>query len=66
MLNVGTVNVPACDGVTRRSFLQIGTAGLASLALPNLMKLQASGAIDPQRARIKLHHDLPGRLAGPG
>ncbi|MBI3866296.1 MAG: twin-arginine translocation signal domain-containing protein, partial [Planctomycetia bacterium] len=41
MLNVGRVNVPVCHGVTRRSFLQAGSAGLAGLTLPALMKLQA-------------------------
>ncbi len=39
MLNIGSVNVPVCHGFTRRSFLQAGSAGLAGLSLPALMKL---------------------------
>ena len=55
MLNVGNVKVPMCQGhgVTRRSFLQAGAAGLAGMALPNLLRLEASGAVDPRHARIK-------------
>src|SRR5437764_1874677 len=52
MLNVGTVNVPVCCGVTRRSFLTAGAAGLATLTLPNLLRLQAAGA-DDGKAKIK-------------
>src|SRR6185295_12561596 len=36
-----------------RSFLQVGAAGMAGLWLPNLLKLEASGAVDGSRARIK-------------
>src|SRR5437868_3016795 len=53
MLNVGKVNVPICSGVTRRSFLTAGSAGLATLALPNLMRLQAAGLADGGQAKIK-------------
>jgi Protein of unknown function (DUF1501) len=53
MLNIGNVKVPVCHGVTRRSFLQAGAAGLAGLALPNLIRLEAAGAINPDRARIR-------------
>jgi hypothetical protein len=53
MLNVGSVKVPVCHGLTRRSFLQVGTAGLAGMALPGLMRLEASGAVDGRRARIR-------------
>src|SRR5215210_1896438 len=53
MLNVGNVKVPVCHGVTRRNFLQAGTAGLVGLTLPNLARLEAGGAVDQSRARIK-------------
>jgi hypothetical protein len=33
-----------CDGVTRRSFLQLGVAGLASLGLPQLLRAKAESA----------------------
>ncbi len=45
MFDIGNVPVPVCHGVTRRSFLQVGTTGLAGMTLPSLMNLQASGAI---------------------
>src|SRR5262245_35148444 len=35
-----------CDGVTRRNFLRIGGLGLAGLTLPNLLRLQAQGAVN--------------------
>ena len=44
MLNIGNEKVSLCSGVTRRSFLQAGTAGLGSLSLPGLLKLEAAGA----------------------
>ncbi len=55
MLNVGNEKLPLCHGhgLTRRSFLQVGTAGLAGMVLPNLMRLQAAGAVDGSRARIR-------------
>ena len=53
MLNVGSVNVPVCHGVTRRSFLRAGSAGLAGLSLPALVNLQSAQAIDDSRAKIK-------------
>src|ERR1022692_1988273 len=53
MLNIGNEKVSLCSGVTRRSFLQVGVAGLAGLWLPDLMKIEASGAVDTNRARIK-------------
>ena len=64
MLNLGTVKIPLCDGVSRRSFLQVGSAGLAGLSLPTLMQLQAAGAVDASSGQDQeLHHDLPRRLA---
>jgi hypothetical protein len=53
MLNIGNEKVSLCSGLTRRSFLQAGVAGLAGMWLPDLMKLEASGAVDEHRARIK-------------
>lgn len=53
MLNIGKVNVPVCHGVTRRGFLQVGSAGLAGLSLPNLLNLERAGAVEPSRARIR-------------
>src|SRR4051812_9803453 len=55
MLNIGNEKISMCagHGVTRRSFLQAGTAGLVGMWLPNLLKLEASGAVNPRQARIK-------------
>jgi hypothetical protein len=53
MLNVGNVKVPVCDGVTRRGFLRAGATGLAGLGLPNLLRLEASGAVNDRAARIR-------------
>src|SRR5919202_1626206 len=53
MLNVGNVKVPLCSGPSRRSFLQIGTAGLATMALPNLLRLEASADVKEGRAKIR-------------
>src|ERR1051325_1280000 len=55
MVNIGNEKVSVCHGhgVSRRSFLQIGSAGLAGLWLPNLLKLEASGAVNNRGARIK-------------
>src|SRR5204862_3026716 len=41
------VKMPVCHGhgVSRRSFLSAGTAGMAGLVLPDLLKLEASGAV---------------------
>ena len=48
MLNVGNVNIPVCHGFTRRSFLKVGSAGLAGMMLPNLLRLEAFGATGDQ------------------
>lgn len=53
MINIGNEKVRLCDGVSRRSFLQMGATAFAGLSLPNLLKLEASGAVDPARQRIK-------------
>jgi hypothetical protein len=53
MLNVGNVNVPVCSGVTRRSFLQIGSAGLAGMMLPNLLRLEAADSASDRPGNIR-------------
>ena len=53
MLNLGKVKIPLCDGVSRRSFLQVGAAGLAALSLPRYLQLEADGAVKEDSAKIK-------------
>ena len=53
MLNIGDVRIPVCHGVTRRSFLQAGSAGLAGLSLPMALSLEAAGAVDASKAEIR-------------
>src|SRR5262245_50521235 len=53
MLNVGSEKVPLCEGLSRRSFLQAGTAGLGGLVLPALFQREAAGAVEPGRDRIR-------------
>ena len=38
-----------CDGVSRRSFLRIGSLGMAGLALPELLRARASQTSDKRR-----------------
>lgn len=40
-----------CDGIRRRDFLRVGTAGLFGLTLPRLLELQARGATQGSQAR---------------
>ena len=53
MLNIGNEKVPLCHGVSRRSFLQMGATALTGMWLPNLLQLEAAGAVNPAQARIK-------------
>lgn len=55
MLHVGDERVGVCGGhgFTRRSFLQVGATGMAGLSLPNLMGLQAAGAVNGSQAKIR-------------
>ena len=53
MLNVGHEKVPLCDGVSRRAFLRVGSAGLATMALPNLLRLEAANTADKSQAKIR-------------
>src|SRR4051812_49246472 len=39
-----------CDGLSRRGFLKAGTLAIGGLALSDLLKLQAQGAVSPNRA----------------
>lgn len=43
-----------CDGVTRRSFLRIGSLGIGGLALPNLLRLRAQAAAADNRKAVIL------------
>src|SRR6516225_8773603 len=49
MLRVFGGGARDCDGLTRRSFLQAGVLGLGGLALPDLLRLRAQGAVAPAR-----------------
>jgi len=53
MLHVGDVEIPVCSGPSRRSFLTAGAAAMAGLSLPQWMSLQAAGAVDASKAKIK-------------
>jgi uncharacterized protein (DUF1501 family) len=53
MLHIGNVNVPTCAGLTRRSFLQAGAAGLVGLNLPDWLRMKAAGAADDSKAAVK-------------
>jgi hypothetical protein len=53
MLNVGNVPVPLCQGLTRRGFLRVGSAALAGMTLPNLLRLEAAGAYGERPGRIR-------------
>ncbi len=52
MLNIGSEKLPLCSGPTRRSFLTAGTAGMAALSLPVLNRLQATGKVNEDKAKI--------------
>ena len=40
-----------CDGLSRRGFLKAGTLAIGGLALSDLLKLKAQGAVAPGRSR---------------
>jgi hypothetical protein len=45
-----------CDGVSRRSFLQIGAAlGIGGLTLPQLLRAEAAAGISSHKAIINIH-----------
>src|SRR6266436_5193894 len=53
MLHIGNENLPLCSGASRRSFLQAGAAAMAGLTLPNFLRLQAAGAVNEKKAKIR-------------
>src|SRR5687767_7125004 len=53
MLHVGNVRVPVCSGISRRSFFQVGAAGLGGISLPAWMRLKEAGAADESRASVR-------------
>ena len=50
-----------CDGLTRRSFLKLGVAGMAALGLPQVLKARAQSRGD--LAKHVRHPDLARRRA---
>ena len=46
MIEFGHENVRTCDGVSRREFLQIGSAGFLGLTLPGLFLAQKGMAAE--------------------
>jgi hypothetical protein len=53
MLSILGRALPLCDGLSRRSFLQIGGLALGGLSLPQLLRAEArSGVRNPHRAVI--------------
>ena len=53
MLHIGDEKISVCSGMTRRSFLSAGTAGLAGLSLHALFGFEAAGAVDERQAKIR-------------
>ena len=43
-IDAGQVSPKYCDGQSRRSFLQLGVAGMAAVGLPQLLQVQAASA----------------------
>ncbi len=52
MLNIGKERVPLCDGTSRRSFLQVGSAAMLGLSLPSFFRLEANGAVKANDTKI--------------
>lgn len=48
-IDAGRTNVRYCDGHTRRSFLQLGMAGLGALSLPQLLRAREVSAATAKR-----------------
>ena len=53
MLKILGKNHRTCDGVSRRSFLQVGSLGIGALTLPNLLRYQAQAAESGRPANKK-------------
>ena len=64
-IDAGRVSPKYCDGQSRRSFLQLGVAGMAAVGLPQLLKVKeasaAAGQLKKDTAVILLWLD-----GGPG
>ncbi|MCS6858928.1 MAG: DUF1501 domain-containing protein [Abditibacteriales bacterium] len=54
MLEIGSTTQTYCQGISRRSFLQVGFISALGLTLPDFLRLKAEGAVknDKQRAII--------------
>lgn len=55
MIEFGHENIETCDGVSRREFIQIGSAGFLGLTLPGLLAAQQAQAmeqVDSERSLI--------------
>ncbi len=64
MLRISGESARDCDGLTRRSFLQVGVLGVGGLALPEFFRLRAEGAsVGPGAERSVILFWLSG---GPG
>src|SRR6266542_1811475 len=50
MLTIARPESRLCDGLSRRSCLQIGALGLGGLALPEILRAQSAGGVDPARS----------------
>src|SRR5260221_5657462 len=56
MLTITGDRFTSCDGVARRNFLKIGALGLGTLALPDLLRLEAKdGKKSSGKALINVH-----------
>lgn len=53
MLKIEGKTHRTCDGVSRRSFLQVGSLGIGALTLPNLLRYQAQAAESGRPANKK-------------
>lgn len=62
MLNVfGTTHRPLCDGISRRHFLRVGSLGMATLSLADLLQLKARGEVRAEaRGKSVIMIYLPG------
>src|SRR6266568_530286 len=57
MLRVLANRYANCDGISRRSFLELG-ATILGLGLPDLLRLRAAGAGSPQTTRARSNKSL--------
>ena len=53
MLHLLSGTTRDCEGISRRSFLQVGSAGLATMSLPHLLQWEAAGAGRERGTRIR-------------